>query len=192
MFDERKHPRDADGKFTDGNSGNDRADKLATAVKKYSDTPKEDLESMGLSSSDVVTVKLDSEVQKQLSQAQTPKERQKIAFRYIMDNLRGKYTAPDGRTVALERVGASKITSVDRKDKLRACPSLADMIKAGKYDHSAKGEDKQNRRFEDFVYYRVRVKLGGEIYSGILNVGVRKDGSSTLYDLRPFDKLEDK
>ncbi len=48
MFDERKHPRDADGKFTDGNGGNDRADKLATAVKKYSDTPKEDLESMGV------------------------------------------------------------------------------------------------------------------------------------------------
>ena len=48
MFDERKHPRDTDGKFTDGNGGNDRADKLATAVKKYSDTPKEDLESMGI------------------------------------------------------------------------------------------------------------------------------------------------
>lgn len=43
MFDERKHPRDADGKFTDGNGGNDRADKLATAVKKYSDTPEKDL-----------------------------------------------------------------------------------------------------------------------------------------------------
>lgn len=58
MFDERKHPRDADGKFTDGNSGNDRADKLATAVKKYSDTPKEDLESMGIgkpSLSDFIT-----------------------------------------------------------------------------------------------------------------------------------------
>lgn len=58
MFDERKHPRDADGKFTDGNGGNDRADKLATAVKKYSDTPKEDLESMGIgkpSLSDFIT-----------------------------------------------------------------------------------------------------------------------------------------
>lgn len=43
MFDERKHPRDTDGKFTDGNGGNDRADKLATAVKKYSDTPEKDL-----------------------------------------------------------------------------------------------------------------------------------------------------
>lgn len=47
MFDERKHPRDKDGKFTDGN-GADRSDKLATAVRKYSDTPDKDLKSMGI------------------------------------------------------------------------------------------------------------------------------------------------
>lgn len=138
----------------------------------------------------VVKVKLNTEVQKQIAAAKTSKERQKIAFRYIMDNLRGRYIASDGRTVAIERVGASKITSVDRKDKLQACPALADMIKAGEYDHSAKGEDKPNKRFEEFVYYKVRVKVSNEIYRGMLNVGVRKDGSSTLYDLRPFDKEE--
>ena len=57
-FDESKHPRDDDGKFTDGKGGNDRSDKLATAVKKYSDTPKEDMESMGIgkpSLSDFIT-----------------------------------------------------------------------------------------------------------------------------------------
>ncbi len=56
MFDERKHPRDADGKFTDGNGGNDRADKLATAVKKYSDTPKEDLETQGIRTSETENI----------------------------------------------------------------------------------------------------------------------------------------
>lgn len=56
MFDERKHPRDTDGKFTDGNGGNDRADKLATAVKKYSDTPKEDLETQGIRTSETENI----------------------------------------------------------------------------------------------------------------------------------------
>ena len=80
-------------------------------------------------------------MQKQLDAAKTPKERQQIAFRYIMDNLRGQYTASDGRTVAIERVGADKLTYHDNQEKLRVCPALADMIRAGEYDHSARGED---------------------------------------------------
>lgn len=39
MFDEREHPRDADGKFTD---------KLKNAVRKYSDEPEKDLANMGI------------------------------------------------------------------------------------------------------------------------------------------------
>ena len=40
MFDESKHPRDKDGKFTDGNSfgGSDNGDKLLKAVSEYKDT----------------------------------------------------------------------------------------------------------------------------------------------------------
>ena len=39
MFDESKHPRDKDGKFTDGNSfgGSDNGDKLLKAVNEYDD-----------------------------------------------------------------------------------------------------------------------------------------------------------
>lgn len=138
----------------------------------------------------VVKVNLDDEFQKQFNKAETPKERQRLAFRYIMENLRGEYSAPDGRTVAIERVGAKKMTYQDNRNKLRVCPALADMINAGEYDHSAKGEDKQNKKFDEFAYYKIRVKMGDEVYIGMLNVGIRKDGSSTLYDLRPFYKDE--
>ena len=136
----------------------------------------------------VVEVDMDADVQKRLSAAETPKERQKIAFQYIMDNLRGQYEAPDGRTVAIERVGADKMTYRDNRDKLRVCPALADMIKSGEYDHSSPADEKPNKKFNEFAYYKVRVKIGDEVYTGMLNVGIRKDGSSTLYDLRPFYK----
>lgn len=182
MFEEEKHPRDEGGKFTDkdgAKKGYDSKDDLGSikkAIKKEAPTKK------------IVKVDMVSEVQKQLDNAKTPKERQNIAFRYIMDNLRGQYTASDGRTVAIERVGADKMTYKDNKDKLRVCPALAEMIKAGEYDHSAKGEDKPHKKFEEFAYYKVGVQMGDEIYNGMLNVGIRKDGSSTLYDLRPFKK----
>lgn len=199
MFDESKHKRDSDGKFAK-QDGHDYSDDVNGRIRWAKDNDVElplnddgsvdDIALQGLRQArenNVVKVNLDSDIQKQLTAAKSQKERQKIAFRYIMDNLRGVYSAPDGRTVAIERVGASKITSIDRRDKLRACPALAEMIKAGEYDHSARGEDKHNKKFEEFVYYRVRVKMGDDIYKGLLNVGIRKDGSSTLYDLRPFD-----
>lgn len=56
-WDESKHPRAEDGKFTDGNGSYRQNtdyqailenDKRREAVKKYSDTPKEDLAALGL------------------------------------------------------------------------------------------------------------------------------------------------
>ena len=45
MYRESDHPRDNDGKFTDGNgeSGKSRSEKMIEAVKKYSDSPEKDL-----------------------------------------------------------------------------------------------------------------------------------------------------
>lgn len=47
MFDESKHPRDKDGKFTDGNSfgGSDNGDKLLKAVNEYGESSKSSLTS---------------------------------------------------------------------------------------------------------------------------------------------------
>ena len=210
-FDENKHPRASDGKFTDGNDGNGGNDGYSDGVNERikwanengidlplnADGSLDDLKLQKIyeektkqqkmePAKKVVEVDMDADVQKRLSAAETPKERQKIAFQYIMDNLRGQYEAPDGRTVAIERVGADKMTYRDNRDKLRVCPALADMIKSGEYDHSSPADEKPNKKFNEFAYYKVRVKIGDEVYTGMLNVGIRKDGSSTLYDLRPF------
>ncbi|MCX4385072.1 MAG: hypothetical protein OSJ39_04665 [Clostridia bacterium] len=212
-FDENKHPRASDGKFTDGNDGNGGNDGYSDGVNERikwanengidlplnADGSLDDLKLQKIyeektkqqkmePAKKVVEVDMDADVQKRLSAAETPKERQKIAFQYIMDNLRGQYEAPDGRTVAIERVGADKMTYRDNRDKLRVCPALADMIKSGEYDHSSPADEKPNKKFNEFAYYKVRVKIGDEVYTGMLNVGIRKDGSSTLYDLRPFYK----
>ena len=42
-FDESKHPRDSDGKFTDGSDGSER-NKTVAAIRKYSSDPTRDLE----------------------------------------------------------------------------------------------------------------------------------------------------
>lgn len=214
-FDENKHPRASDGKFTNGNGGNDGDGGYSDGVNKRINWAKENgielplnedgsvddlklqelyeanAEKKKTSAEKIVEVDMDAEVQKRLSAAETPKERQKIAFQYIMDNLRGQYAASDGRTVSIERVGADKITHHDMDVKLRVSPHLADFIKAGKLEGvvEAKKEDGHpHKLFSQFAYYKVAFKIGDDLFFGRLNVGIRKDGSATLYDLNPYQK----
>lgn len=137
------------------------------------------------STNKVVKVDMNSEVQKRLDAAQTPKERQKIAFRYIMDNLCGKYTAQDGRAITISSVGADKITHKDIEVKLRVSPHLADFIRVGELEGV---KDVEHKKFVKFAYYKVAFQIGNDRYLAMLNVGIRADGTSTLYDINPFNK----
>ncbi len=135
-------------------------------------------------SDDIVKVNLDSDIQKQLDSA-TPKERQKIAYRYIMDHLTGKYTARDGREISISSVGADKITHRNIDVKLRVSPELATLIKTSKFEGVV---DVEHKRFAKMAYYKTMFQLGNDTYVGTLNIGIRSNGDSTLYDLNPFNK----
>lgn len=158
-WEERKHPRDSDGKFS--NSGSNNSLKQST-----------------------VKIDLDSDIQKQFEKA-TPHEKQKLAFDYIMDNLRGRYPSEDGRTIAIERVGADKITHTKNETKIKVTPALADLIQSCKFK---KIVDAEHKLFDKFAYYDVEFEIADEKYEGVLNVGIRKNGESSLYDLNPFNK----
>ena len=179
MFNEEEHPRDNDGKFTDKGGtkkgGYDSRNDFGTIknATKKTQTRK------------VVKVDLDADIQKQLNQATSPKERQKIAYRYIMDNLRGDYETADGRAVTISSVGADKITHKDIEVKLRVSPHLAEFLKAGELEKVIYAEHK---KFVKFAYYKVSFQLGEDRYTALLNIGVRTDGTSTLYDINPFNK----
>lgn len=133
---------------------------------------------------DVVQVDMSTDFQKQFETA-SPRERQKLAFNYIMDYLRGDYEAEDGRVVSIERVGADKMTHIHYEAKLQATPELANFIKRGKF----LGEiDVNHKKFEKMAYYKITFSLGADVYDAKLNVGIRKNGRCTLYDLNPINK----
>ena len=132
----------------------------------------------------VVKVNLDADIQKQFDNA-SPKERQKIAFDYIMKNLRGKYPAEDGRVISIEKVGAKKITHDHGDVKIRVIPELGKFIQAGEFIET---KEVSHRYFKAFAYYKVHFQFGEEMYSAILNVGIRENGDSTLYEINQFKK----
>ncbi len=131
-------------------------------------------------------VNLDDEIQKRLDKA-TPKERPKIAFDYIMKNLRGKYPAQDGRIVAVERVGADKMTHSFDERKIRVLPELKTLIESGRLRGVI---DIQHKLFSQMAYYDIEFEIGKFRYKAKLNVGIRKNGDSTLYEIKPIEDIK--
>ena len=102
-----------------------------------------------------------------------------------MDHLTGKYTARDGREISISSVGADKITHRNIDVKLRVSPELATLIKTSKFEGVV---DVEHKRFAKMAYYKTMFQLGNDTYVGTLNIGIRSNGDSTLYDLNPFNK----
>ncbi len=77
-FDETKHPRDNDGKFTDGNGGDkSESEKKAELVKKYSSEPERDLKEENLKS----------------NQSELTKQEYALYYKEIQKIERGEYSS---------------------------------------------------------------------------------------------------
>ncbi len=139
--------------------------------------------------SDLETVEVDltADIQKQFDNA-TPEERRNIAFKYIMDNLRGKYPTKDGRIVAIEKVGAKKIKNTLNEVKIRVIPELDELIKSGQFQYIKADQGDKHKNFVGFAYYKVSFRVGSEVYNGMLNIGIRENGDSTLYELNQISR----
>lgn len=197
QFDESKHKRDNDGKFAK-QAGGENTNEINNRIKwargngvelpYNADGSLNDMKLQKLyaekAAPKTVEVRMDTAIQRQFDNA-TPKERSKIAYRYIMDNLRGKYAADDGRTITISGVGADKMSHTTNETKIRVLPELARLIEAGKLQGI---KDVEHKKFSKFAYYDVSFQIGKERYTALLNVGIRANGESTLYDINPFNK----
>ncbi|MDR2090817.1 MAG: hypothetical protein LBP62_04100 [Clostridiales bacterium] len=131
-----------------------------------------------------VEVDLSAEVQDHFNKAQTAEEQRKIAFDYIMKNLRGKYPTNDGRIVEVYARGADKMTHNAPIVKLRVIPELGNLIRAGKYIGTTKKVE--HKIYERFAYYDVTVKIGSDFFEARLNIGILGNGVSSLYEINPI------
>ena len=200
-FDESKIKRDGDGKFAAKDGGGERLSKafddlggarqkrsvgtLGTARNKLVFTLKTVADKRsGGESRKIVSVDLDSDIQKKLDGI-TPNEQRKIIFDYIMENLRGKYPADDGREIAVSGVTADKYTNKAPEIKLRAAPEIESLIKAAKLDNVV---DVTHSKYKQFAYYNVAFQVGKDVFEGKLNIGIQKNGVATLYDLNPYNE----
>jgi hypothetical protein len=71
--------------------------------------------------------------------------------------------------------------------RLRAIPELENIIKAGTLKEIKPAE---YGVFENFAYYDAIVKIGGDFYGALINIGVKPDGGSFMYQINKFEKRD--
>jgi len=133
----------------------------------------------------VIEVNLDTDLQKQFDIA-SPKERKKLAYKYIMKNLRGEHIAHDGRIIYLGSKGADKITHSNSLIKILLTPYLVDLIKYSEFMGLGDLTKVRSDGYVKFAYYNASVKIGSIIYVVRLNIGIDKNNRCELYDLKPI------
>lgn len=114
----------------------------------------------------------------------------KSAFRYVMDNLRGKkYTILDtGEQVEIGQVGAKEIVSHDRFNEayLKTFVEIPEIIRNGIFIGERPNE-KANDKYRKYRYYVCGLKIGNEDFTIRFTVGER---SGKWYYDQALTKIE--
>ena len=136
-----------------------------------------------------VEIDMSAKVQFELGIAGSANKEREIAYNYILENLRGKkYCTPDGRTVDIARRGAKKLTHDAPLTKLRVIPHIPELIEIGQFKGLV--SEYNHESFKQFAFYDIIFKIENFWYAGVLNIGIRKDGTSGLYELNPFEEIQ--
>ncbi|GBU20484.1 hypothetical protein R80B4_00362 [Fibrobacteres bacterium R8-0-B4] len=130
-----------------------------------------------------IDVDMTTGIQKKLTATDSVKERRSIAYAYIMDNLRGRYPTDDMLEIIVTKRSADKLTNMAPDIRLKVVPELANIIRIGKHPQI---KDAEHSLFVKFAYYDVRFKLDNDCYTAVMNVGIRENGESVLYQINQF------
>ncbi len=130
-----------------------------------------------------VDVDLTTDIHRMLQATASVNERRKIAYGYIMNNLRGRYSIDGNQEIFVTKRSADKLTNAAPDIRLNVIPELADIIRIGKHPII---KDAEHSLFVKFAYYDICFKLGSDYYTATMNVGIRENGEGVLYQINRF------
>lgn len=194
-FDESKHPRDDDGKFTDkGEAGKSLRDYqmhygLEDGRLKYYRDRMETIQSQTkeshqneISAVTIVELDKDNELTKRIQAS--PQSKYNTIKEYLMEAFREQpIIMPDGEKVVFGSKDMDEMKHLADKRKTAEIAMLKELINASHFD---KEIDIQHKKFSRMRYYVVTAKYEGKVFDIWINVGRNKsDKKLHLYDLVP-------
>ena len=203
MWDESKHPRDDDGKFTDGSGTTGTDEKTFTSgrfAKVTTDdglnngkgkvsarfeefkSPKTDIDIQLFAGKKVVELSEDNELSRLI--LSSDKSKYKVIMDYIKKNFGGReFTLSDGRKTIIDNSDAKELSHKADAKRTAEITLLDELVKNAVFYDSVIAE---HNKFSHFRYYVVQTKYKNETNSIYLNVGVAKnDGKLHLYAITP-------
>jgi hypothetical protein len=208
-WNESEHPRDNDGKFTNGSGSTTGTIDTEAEKRRYAErfAPLRKLREITVRDPTVtkritaaewkemedgtkyVDIQTNPELQSLLNSAKDINEKRKIVEKWIMTRLRGKYATDDGREIIVSRKSADKLSHSANEIKIKVVPELADLIKVGTFDSIVKAT---HGGFDNFAYYNTQFKLADDFYTAVLNIGIKINGKETQSTLYEIDRIQNK
>ena len=166
-WDESKHPRDGEGKFTDKLENNEKKGK-----RKFSK----------FINPNIVVLNENNELSRLIKS--TNQNKYKAIMNYIVEHFWGKVmTFPDGVEAVIDKNDAKELSHKSNNRRMSELTMLETLIKKSRFENEI---DVVHNKFRRFRYYSVKTRFKDKDYEIWLNVGISKnDNSYHLYALTP-------
>lgn len=191
MFDESKHPRDGDGKFTDKGVGEAKrvfelADKLGVPYDRNTSYQALKARVEETQKNDVVELSDDNELARLI--ASNDENKYKVIKNYLIKNFAGRtFELSDGEKATVDNGDAKELSHGANIKKVAELSELKNLLRTAKFDNQAINVN--HKRFDKFKYYVIKTSYKGKRYDLWLNVGHHKfDDKWHIYSLTPKDK----
>lgn len=125
------------------------------------------------------------------------KEKQRTVIEYINKNYKGRLVGNGEIRASVSERADNKyvflkepLTRRAYRDKMHSVTELDNLIDAGEYVNSS--DDKSNHKEfpNGFVYYKTYFSVDGQMYEGLINFGIGKNGEYIFYDLNKIKSLD--
>lgn len=177
QFDESKHPRDGDGKFTDKGGGEAKrvfelADELGVAYDRNTSYQTVKARVEEAQKNEVVELSDDNELARLI--ASTDENKNKVIREYIERNFAGKsFELSDGIEATVSNKDASKLANRADDKRIAELSEFNNLVKKAQFSHQS--DDVEHPKYSKFRYYIGKIKFKGEQNEVWLNVGLHKE-----------------
>lgn len=188
MFDESKHPRDGDGKFTDKGGGEAKrvfelADELGVPYDRNTSYQALKARVEETQKNDVVELSDDNELARLI--ASSGENKYKVIKDYLIKNFAGRnFELSDGEKAIVDNRDAKELSHGANTKKVAELSELKKLLRKAKFDNQASNVN--HKRFDKFKYYVIKTSYKNKRYDLWLNVGHHKfDDKWHIYSLTP-------
>lgn len=191
QFEESKHPRDGDGKFTDKGGGEAKrvfelADELGVPYDRNTSYQTVKARVEEAQKNEVVELSDDNELARLI--ASSDENKYKVIKDYLVQNFAGQtFELSDGEKAIIDNGDAKELSHGANTKKTAELSQLKDLLQTAKFDNQANSVS--HKRFDKFKYYIMKTSYRGKRYDLWLNVGHHKfDDKWHIYAITPKDK----